>query len=171
MIKPKLRCISLLTLAASIAVLCPLAPAHGQNAGTSVTERASAAANNAKTSIQDASSDALSKIDQIWQRIDERRLKNRTGDEIVAWVIMGILVGACAGLLTIVRTSAVQRFMALGIGLFGAFVGGIIAHVAQLDFGMGPVLIRYEDLLLSLIGGLLLLGTAKFLAARRRGKV
>ena len=42
-------------------------------------------------------------------------------------------------------------------GLVGAFVGGILANVLQLDFGLGPVLIRYEDLICSLVGGFVLL--------------
>ena len=161
----------MLVFAVCIATFGPLGHAHGQNSGQGITERVAAATESAKATAQDVSKAATDKIGQIWQRIDERRLENRTRDEIVAWVIMGVLVGACAGLLTIFRTSAGQRFVTLAIGLLGAFVGGIIAHVAQLDFGMGPVLIRYEDLLLSLIGGLLMLVTFKFVAARRRGKV
>jgi uncharacterized membrane protein YeaQ/YmgE (transglycosylase-associated protein family) len=136
-----------------------------------VAERVSSAADSAKASIEETGSAAADKIGQIWKRIDERRLVNRTPDEIVAWVIMGVLVGAVAGLFSIMRTSAIQRFWALGLGLIGAFIGGIVAHVAQLDFGLGPVMIRYEDLLLSLVGGLLLIVVVRFIAARRKGKV
>lgn len=171
MFKPKFKRILLLALGICLPAFGALTSAHGQNTGSSVAERASAVAESAKTSVQDMSTAARDKIDQIWQRIDEGRLKNRTRDEIVAWVIMGILIGACAGLLTVLRTSAAQRVMALALGLVGAFIGGILAHVAQLDFGMGPVLIRYEDLLLSLVGGLLLIVGVKLVAARGRGKV
>lgn len=171
MLNPILRNLRSLALAACMILFGAGAQADAENTGSTVAERVTTATESAKASVQDMSKAAADKVDQIWQRIDERRLKNRTFDEIVAWVIMGILVGACASLLTVLRTSAAQRFITLALGLVGAFVGGILAHVAQLDFGMGPVLIRYEDLLLSLVGGLLLIVAVKLVAARRRGKV
>lgn len=171
MIKPVVGYVRTLILVSCVAVFGGLIPTHAQNTSEAVTERVTAAAESAKASVQDMSKAAVNKVDEIWRRIDERRLVNRTVDEIVAWGIMGLLVGACAGLLTVLRTSAAQRFTTLALGLVGAFVGGIIAHVAQLDFGLGPVLIRYEDLLLSLVGGLVLIGVVRFVAARRRGKV
>jgi uncharacterized membrane protein YeaQ/YmgE (transglycosylase-associated protein family) len=146
-------------------------PGDAQETTPPVGERITAAADQAKASVQEAGTAAVNKIDQIWRRIDERRLVHRTPDELVAWAIMGLLVGACAGLFSVLRTGALQRLSALALGLVGAFIGGIVAHVAQLDFGLGPVLIRYEDLLLSLVGGLLLILVVRFLKARRRGKV
>ncbi len=50
---------------------------------------------------------------------------------------------------------------AVAIGLIGSFLGGMVAHVTQLDLGLGPVLIRYEDLPLSLAGGVLVLLVAR----------
>jgi uncharacterized membrane protein YeaQ/YmgE (transglycosylase-associated protein family) len=90
----------------------------------------------------------LNQIEILWKRIDERRLKNRTPDELVAWVLMGLLVG---GLLY--RVTRLGQVLTILLGLAGAFLGGIVANVFQLDFGMGPVLIRYEDLICSLVGG------------------
>jgi uncharacterized membrane protein YeaQ/YmgE (transglycosylase-associated protein family) len=120
-------------------------------------ERLGAASDQAQAHIEAAGTAAATKLDQIWQRIDERRLANRTRDEIVAWILMGLLVGSIAGLLSVSRKSALHRYGAAILGLVGAFAGGMLAHVAQLDFGLGPVLIRYEDLLLSLAGGLFLI--------------
>lgn len=161
--------IGLATLVAAVLVLFSLG--HAQAGEQTVGERIGTATDQAKTSIQEASTAAANKIEQIWQRIDERRLKNRTRDEIVAWALMGLLVGALASLLSVMRTGAGQRVGAVALGLVGAFIGGIVAHVAQLDFGMGPVLIRYEDLLLSLVGGLLLIFGFRFIKARRQKKV
>jgi len=45
----------------------------------------------------------------------------------------------------------------------------MVAHVTQLDLGLGPVLIRYEDLLFSLAGGVLvLLGVRRFMARKKK---
>lgn len=153
------------------AVMLLFLPAPAQEAGRPVEERIGTATEQAKASLQDTGAAAADRISLVWQRIDESRLKNRTGDEIVAWVLMGLLVGAMAGLVSIARTGIAQRLGAVALGLFGAFLGGLVAHVFQLDFGMGPVLIRYEDLLLSISGGLLLILAFRFFKARRAKRI
>jgi len=148
---------SLLCLAA---LLC-LTPSR--TSAQTVGEKASAAASEAKEKIEDASTTAAGKLDQLWQRISEARLKNRTPDEIVAWLICGLLVG---GLLA--RTTDLRSWRPFVFGLIGAFLGGIVAHVTSLDLGLGPVLIRYEDLLFSLTGGVLVLLVARRFMARKQ---
>src|SRR3974390_2170070 len=91
----------------------------------------------------------LNEVESLWKRIDDRRLKNRTPDELVAWALMGLLVGGM-----VYRFSHLGQLTTILIGLIGAFIGGIAANVFKLDLGLGPVLIRYEDLLCSLLGGL-----------------
>jgi uncharacterized membrane protein YeaQ/YmgE (transglycosylase-associated protein family) len=103
----------------------------------------------------------LNQVESLWKRIDERRLKNRTPDELVAWALMGLLVGGL-----VYRFSHLSQVTTILIGLVGAFIGGILANVFQIDLGMGPVLIRYEDLLCSLIGGLGLFFVWKWLKGR-----
>ena len=67
------------------------------------------------------------------------------------------------------RTTDLRSWRPFVFGLIGAFLGGMVAHVTQLDLGLGPVLIRYEDLLLSLVGGVLvLLGARRFMARKKR---
>ncbi len=113
--------------------------------------------NDATQQIQETGQAALGKMESLWQRIDERRLKNRTPDELVAWVIMGLLVGSL-----LYRLGGRGQISSIVLGLIGAFIGGIVAHVAKLNFGMGPVLITYEDLLCSLAGGVLILGGTRW---------
>jgi uncharacterized membrane protein YeaQ/YmgE (transglycosylase-associated protein family) len=127
-----------------------------------------AAAASTKTTLQEASTAAVNKIDAIWRRVDERRLKNRTRDEIIAWIIIGLLVGNVVGMFSAARCTLLQRLGTVAVGLIGAFAGGIIAHVCQLDFGMGPVLIRYEDLVVSIIGGLVLITGVRLFVAQKR---
>jgi uncharacterized membrane protein YeaQ/YmgE (transglycosylase-associated protein family) len=130
-----------------------------------VGEKVGAVTSEAGKQIQDAGQAAETKIQQLWRRIDEQRLKNRTPDQIVAWIIMGLLVGGL-----IHQISKFNKLVTLLLGLAGAFVGGIIANLTQIDLGLGPVLIRYEDLLASLIGGLLIVFGARFLGRKKTPK-
>jgi len=115
--------------------------------------------------IQENGQAALEKVQVLWQRIDERRLKNRTRDQIVAWVIVGFLAG---GLLF--RLGRGGQLTSIAYGLFGAFVGGILANVTQLNLGWGPVLITYEDLLFTLLGAVFMPLGIRWLVASRRNK-
>ncbi len=143
------------------AVVCACASTSLAQTATStspVAGKVEARAGEASQAIHETGQAALNNIEVLWQRIDERRLKNRTPDELVAWVIMGLLVG---GLLY--RVGGRGQLSSILLGLVGSFLGGIVAHVAQLNFGLGPVLITYEDLLCTLVGGLLILGGARWL--------
>jgi uncharacterized membrane protein YeaQ/YmgE (transglycosylase-associated protein family) len=116
--------------------------------------------------VKEAGNSAADKIKDLWGRIDSGRLQNRTRDEIVAWVIMGVLVGALAGTMTSLKPTGIGRAARLLWGLAGAFIGGMIVHVAKLDFGWGPVLIRYEELLFAFLGAVLLLVLTRFLRSK-----
>jgi uncharacterized membrane protein YeaQ/YmgE (transglycosylase-associated protein family) len=118
--------------------------------------------------VRDVGRSAEKTLEDLWKSIDEQRLKNRTPDQIVAWVIMGVLVGALAGMATSLKTTGLGKAGRLLLGLAGAFIGGIVAHVTRIDFGWGPVLIRYEDLLFSLVGALLLIVIGRFLRSRSK---
>src|SRR5262249_45600612 len=107
----------------------------------------------------------LDNIELLWKRIDEKRLKNRTPDELVAWALMGLLVGGF-----LYRFSRLSQSATVLVGLVGAFVGGIVANVLQLNLGLGPVLIRYEELLCSLLGGLVLFFALKWFSSRKLSK-
>ncbi|MEI2724499.1 MAG: hypothetical protein V9H26_13480 [Verrucomicrobiota bacterium] len=128
------------------------------------------AAKDAKESVQDAGRAVGNSFESLWRRVSETRLKNRTRDEIVAWVIMGVLVGAVAGLFTSPKTTGLGKVGRLLLGLVGAFIGGMIVHVGHIDFGLGPVLIRYEELLLSLAGAVLLIIGARFFRSGAKKK-
>jgi len=124
-----------------------------------------------KDAVSKAGRSAADQAEQLWKQIDAARLKNRTPDEIVAWVIMGVLVGAVAGMMTSLKPSGLGNVGRLLLGLAGAFLGGIVLRVSRLDFGWGPVLIRYEELAFSLLGAILLLVIAKFIRSRSRKQV
>jgi uncharacterized membrane protein YeaQ/YmgE (transglycosylase-associated protein family) len=132
-----------------------------KDATTTVT----VAVQGASESVQDAGRSAVDSIKGLWSRIDDSRLKNRTRDEIVAWVIMGVLAGLVAGSFTSSGAGIVGRLL---LGLAGAFLGGMAVHIARIDLGWGPVLIRYEELLFSLVGAVLLIVVARLIRSRVR---
>ncbi len=151
-----------------LGVLAGVSRVYAGGSGASAGEKFNEVTESTKATLEQAGTEAVNKADEIWRRIDESRLKNRTRDQIVAWVIVGLLVGNLVGFFTAGQSTFSQRLGFIVLGLIGAFLGGIIVNVAQLDFGLGPVLIRYEDLLVSVIGGFVLLGVVRFLVARKR---
>ena len=124
------------------------------------------AAQATTTAVEQAGRSAVNEAEQLWQRIDAARLKNRTPDEVVAWVLMGLLVGGLAGMMTSLKPSGLGKLGRVLLGLTGAFVGGMVVRVTRLDFGWGPVLIRYEELFVSLLGAVLLILLAKIIRSR-----
>jgi uncharacterized membrane protein YeaQ/YmgE (transglycosylase-associated protein family) len=119
----------------------------------------------ANQTVEETKKAANDSLDTLWKRVDEARLKNRSPDEIVAWALMGVLVGAVAAMLTSLK--AAGRVGYLVSGLVGAFIGGIVVHLTRVDFGWGPVLIRYEELLFSFIGAILIVLILKFTGLKR----
>jgi len=134
-------------------------------------DRVNAVAEEAKEGLQAVGRSAEDAVETVWGRIDEKRLKNRNRDEIVAWLMMGMLAVGMAGLMSILRETSWQRFSNVMLGLFGALLGGFAANLAKIDLGMGPILISYEDLLFSLGGGLLLIFLVRFALARKQKKI
>lgn len=146
--------LSILTIAVLLAVLA-LFVNQPMRAADTVDQAGQAASNTAKS---------------VWQSIEAARLKNRTPDELVAFIIMGVLVGAVAGLFTSIKPSGWGTGGRLLLGLAGAFLGGIIVHLHHFDFGLGPVLITYEELLFSFVGAIILLFLGKFVYSKMKKK-
>jgi uncharacterized membrane protein YeaQ/YmgE (transglycosylase-associated protein family) len=91
-----------------------------------------------------------------------QQVQNRTPDEIVAMVIMGALVGSL-----LYRFGKRGQVMSIVLGMVGAFLGGIIANIARIDLGLGPILITYEELFFSLLGGVLLIVAARWAGIKK----
>jgi uncharacterized membrane protein YeaQ/YmgE (transglycosylase-associated protein family) len=138
-------------------------PGLGDRAATAVQETTAA--------VQEAGRTVAADAGQLWQRIDAARLKNRTPDEIVAWVIMGLLVGAVAGMMTSLKPGGLGKLGRVLLGLGGAFLGGIVVRITDLDFGWGPVLIRYEELFISFLGAIVLIALGRLVGFRSKKKV
>jgi uncharacterized membrane protein YeaQ/YmgE (transglycosylase-associated protein family) len=161
----------LTSLAVGAALLLQLSTSSSWAAAQpTLTDKTKEVVQETKVAAEDAGRSAAESARELWRRIDESRLKNRTPDEIVAWVIMGVLVGAVAGMLTGLKPAGLGKMGRLFGGLVGAFLGGMVVHVGRFDFGWGPVLIRYEELLFSLLGAVVLVVLAKVLFSRVKKK-
>jgi len=120
----------------------------------------------ADSTLDKAKETAQEFTDSLWKSIDGQRLKNRTPDQIVAWGIMGALVGAVAGMATSLKTTGLGKVGRLLLGLAGAFIGGVVVTATRADFGWGPVLIRYEELLFSFAGAVVLIVCSRLIRSR-----
>lgn len=142
--------------------ICALTETSQLPAAETVGDKVNAVAADAEKTLQDMTQQAKTGWGELWGRIDEKRLKNRTPDQLVSWAIMGLLVGGL-----IHQFSKLKKPTALLLGLAGAFIGGLAENLAQLKLGIGPVLISYEELLASLLGGVVVLLVARWVASRR----
>ena len=131
-----------------------------------MTDKAKELARETSTAVENAGNSAVKGAKNFWTQIDAARLKNRSRDEIVAWVIMGVLVGLVAGAMTTLKPTGLGKVGRLFLGLAGACLGGMVVHIGKFDFGWGPVLIRYEELLFSLLGAILLVLLGKMIRSR-----
>lgn len=124
----------------------------------------------AADAVDEAGKAVSNTANSVWQSIEAARLKNRTPDEIVAFFIMGILAGAVAGAMSSIKSTGWGTGGRLLLGLAGAFLGGIVIHLHHFDFGLGPVLITYEELLFSLVGAIILLFLGRFVYSKMKKK-
>ncbi len=127
-------------------------------ADKSLGERSKAVASDAKEVVVDAGASVANGAESAWKTIEETGLSRH---EVVAWMIVGALVGAVAGMLTSMRSTGMGRFGRLFLGLIGALIGGIAVRVGNLDLGWSPVTIRYEDILFAFAGAVLLVVLAR----------
>ncbi|MCP5517274.1 MAG: GlsB/YeaQ/YmgE family stress response membrane protein [Verrucomicrobiales bacterium] len=146
------------------------AAAAGAADDGSLGEKAREKMEAAGAAVEEAGQSAADTAQALWQRVDEARLRNRTADEVVAWAIMGVVAGAIVGLMTGFRATGLGRVARLLLGLAGACLGGMVVRVAQIDFAWGAASIRYEELLFSFLGAIVLIVIGRLVRNRSRKK-
>jgi uncharacterized membrane protein YeaQ/YmgE (transglycosylase-associated protein family) len=133
-------------------------------------ENAETQSSNIKERIEEVAADigeeTKLQADTLLQKFESGRLKHRTRDEIVSWILVGVLVGSLAGMMSTRKRHGYGLTLNLLVGLAGAFLGGMIVHVAEVDLGWGMVQVRYEEFLAGLAGALLIVCLVKFLQWR-----
>ena len=86
--------------------------------------------------------------------------------DIVSWLIIGILAGSLAGIVVTRSRTGLGHLTNLLVGLVGAVFGGIIVRVFKLDFDIGKVVLRPEDLVAAFIGALICIVIAGIIKKR-----
>ena len=82
---------------------------------------------------------------------------NLPPDKIAVWLIVGALAGWLAGVLVKRNRSGFGHIANTFIGLVGAFLGGILFKTFNIDFGLGAVTVRLDDLVSAFAGSLVFL--------------
>jgi uncharacterized membrane protein YeaQ/YmgE (transglycosylase-associated protein family) len=78
-------------------------------------------------------------------------------DRVVVWLIIGLLGGSLAGLLIKRERTGFGILRNLGLGLVGAFVGGLLFRLFGLFPGLDKILISLRDVMAAIVGSLLVL--------------
>ena len=78
-------------------------------------------------------------------------------DQFVVWLIIGLLGGSLAGLIIKRERKGFGVLRNLGLGLVGAFVGGLLFRSFGLFRGLDQVTISLRDVVAAVIGSLLVL--------------
>ena len=79
--------------------------------------------------------------------------------QVVVWVIVGPIGGSLAGLLVTWRRRGFGFLRNLGVGLIGAFVGGLVFRVFGLFPRLDGIVISLRDIIAACAGSLLILMT------------
>lgn len=80
-----------------------------------------------------------------------------TIDLLFTWLIVGSLAGSLAGMLAKRSRKGFGWITNLGIGMVGAFIGGILFQLFSIDLGLGNFSVSLEDVVSGLAGSLLFL--------------
>jgi uncharacterized membrane protein YeaQ/YmgE (transglycosylase-associated protein family) len=78
-------------------------------------------------------------------------------DQIVVWIIIGLLGGSLAGLIITRERKGFGILRNLGVGLVGALVGGLVFRLFGFFPGLDKIAISLRDVVAALIGSLLVL--------------
>jgi uncharacterized membrane protein YeaQ/YmgE (transglycosylase-associated protein family) len=82
---------------------------------------------------------------------------NITISDLISWLIIGILAGSLAGMIVKRNKNGLGNLLNLLVGLVGAIIGGAVVRLLKLDFGLGKIVLRWEDMVAAIIGSLLLI--------------
>jgi uncharacterized membrane protein YeaQ/YmgE (transglycosylase-associated protein family) len=78
-------------------------------------------------------------------------------DQFIVWVVVGLLGGSFAALVTTRDRKGYGLLRNLGVGLVGALVGGFLFRVLGLLPGLDRVAISLRDVVAAVVGSLIVL--------------
>lgn len=130
---------------------------------TSTTQKSKEAVSQSTKAVSDG-------VSTLQTKISDNSPLNRTRDENVAFVLMGVLVASVAGMFSKVGCTVLGIAGRLALGLGGAFIGGMVVRVAEIDFEWGTVTMGYEELLFSLLGAVAIVAVSRGIQYQMRKK-
>jgi len=80
-----------------------------------------------------------------------------TISQIIVWLIIGLIGGTLVGMLVRGQREGFGWWTNLGIGLVGAFVGGLIFRLFNILPGLESIAISLRDVVSAVIGAMLFL--------------
>jgi uncharacterized membrane protein YeaQ/YmgE (transglycosylase-associated protein family) len=89
--------------------------------------------------------------ENIGGRASEAVKQGLNAEMILAWIVVGMVVGNLTGKLLTLRSSGFGWFLNLVVGGIGAFLGGSVVYVLHLDLGLPPISFSSESLILAII--------------------
>lgn len=100
---------------------------------------------------------------------------NLNVEELIVWLVTGLLIGSLVGTLVTRREAGFGLAGNLGLGLLGAFLGGMVSEKLGLELGLGNLVLSYDHLVAAAAGALvvvlvLLFVKSRYLKARTPGK-
>jgi len=122
----------------------------------SATEQASAAVSESAQTVTEG-------ITTLQEKVSDSRLVNRTSDDVLAFVLMGVLVASVFGIFSRIRCSGLGIAGLIGLGLVGAYIGSMVVRIAQIDLGWSEVVLNYEELLFSLLGAIAIVALSRLI--------
>jgi uncharacterized membrane protein YeaQ/YmgE (transglycosylase-associated protein family) len=78
-------------------------------------------------------------------------------DHFIVWIIVGLLGGSLAGLITTWERKGYGLVRNLAVGLVGALIGGLLFRMLGLWPGLDRVSISLRDVVAAVIGSLIVL--------------
>ncbi len=93
-----------------------------------------------------------------------------TVDELVVWLLTGVIAGSVIGWLATRKKGGLGRFKNVALGMAGAVVGGFLFDVLGIDLALGSLVIEYGDVVAALAGSLLILFLVLWLSRRMSRK-
>jgi uncharacterized membrane protein YeaQ/YmgE (transglycosylase-associated protein family) len=124
----------------------------------------------AANAVEEASEQTVSAVEGFMQNLNDSRLRNQSRDEIIAWILIGVMVGSVAGMMTSLKSTRAGKAGRLLLGLAGAFVGGMIVRMAGIDYGWGAVVLGYEEVLYSLAAAVVFVIAGRLIRAAMKKK-
>ena len=78
-------------------------------------------------------------------------------DQLIVWIVVGLLGGGLAGALTTWERGGFGLFRNLALGLAGALIGGLLFRVFGIWPSLDKIAISLRDIVAAVVGSLLLL--------------